>query len=152
MEESCGLAGAHLCFECGSTFRSRQGIRKHINTKHIKSLKYKCDACQKEFTEKHQLRAHLVQHGGAAITCNVYNKHYSTNFALKRHMTGAHEHVKFTCWTCQKVFADEDVLKEHVSALHRQQYRYVCDAEFCGAKYRWRTSLARHIKSKHTET
>ena len=134
------LCGTHLCSECNST-----GIRKHINMKHQKSLKYKRETCQREFTERHQLRAHLVQNGGAAVTSSVCNKEYTTDFALKLHMTGAYENATFTCSTCQKVFTDKDVLKEHVSALHRQQYRYVCDAEFCDAKYRWRARKYFHL-------
>ena len=142
---------SHLCSECGSVFRTRSGLRKHFNTKHKETTKYKCETCHKSFAEKHQLRAHNIQHGGIGVKCNICLKEFTTKSSLKRHMDGAHGNAKFTCSTCQRVFKDNDVLKEHVSAIHMQQYRYVCDVGYCGARFRWRTSLARHNKSKHTE-
>ena len=149
MDKSITLSsGSHLCSDCGATFNSNSGLRKHINNKHKSTLKYRCSTCYKPFAEKHQLTAHLVQHGGAGVSCDVCEKKFTTMFAVKRHMAAVHESAKYSCMICSTLFADKDALKEHVAALHNQEYRYVCD--FCGVKYRWRASLARH-KAQHAK-
>lgn len=138
-----------LCADCGRSFRTRAGLFKHVNAVHKQTYKYKCQTCDKAFAEKHQLKAHLVQHGGDPVECHICQKRFTTAYSLKRHMAGAHENVRHTCATCKSVFADKDALKEHVSGLHKLQYRYVCQVPMCGAKYRWRSSLFRHEKAKH---
>ena len=101
--------------------------------------------------KKNQLKAYLIKHGGDQVKCSVCDKNFTTTFSLRRHMAGAHENVKHQCRTCKAVFTDKDVLKQHVSGLHNQEYRYVFSVQVCGAKYRWRTSLARHMKSKYIQ-
>ena len=63
-------------------------------------------------------------------------------FAMRRHRAGVHENAKHTCATCNAVFGDRDVLKEHVKGVHQREYRFICTDRFCGAKYRWRYKAA----------
>ena len=113
-------SNSHLCSDCGKTFKSKSGILKHIRTKHKQPrLKYQCTTCQKSFTEKHQIQAHRVQHGGRGISCDLCNKDFTTVFVMRRHRAGVHENAKHTCATCNAVFGDRDVLKEHVKGVHQ---------------------------------
>ena len=107
-----------LCADCGRSFRTRAGLFKHVNAVHKQTYKYKCQTCDKAFAEKHQLKAHLVQHRGDPVECHICQKTFTTAYSLKRHMAGAHENVRHTCTTCKSVFADKDGLKEYVSGLH----------------------------------
>ena len=111
-----------------SSYQSISRLRKHVNAKQTGTLKYRCDTCDQDFTEKHQLEAYLIKHDGDKVMCSVCDKNFTTTFLLGRHIAGAHENVKHQCRTCKAVFMDKDVLKQHVLGLHDQKYRYVC---FC---------------------
>ena len=56
MDASFHEKGTHLCSECRASYKSRQGLRKHVRSKHMSNrLKYTCDTCNRSFLEKHQL-------------------------------------------------------------------------------------------------
>ena len=142
----------NLCPYCGAIYTSRSGLRKHICKKHKDlGLKYQCETCSKAFAEKHQLKAHRVQHGDKGIECGVCKKQFTTSFSMRRHRAGVHENIKHRCVNCNAVFNDRSVLNEHIKGFHQQQYRFVCSNKFCGARFRWGASLSRHMKAKHPE-
>ena len=110
LDEPIDMA-SHLCPHCSCSYQSISRLRKHFNAKQTGTVKYRCNTWDQGFTEKHQLEAHLIKHGGDKVMCSICDKNFTTTFLLRRHIAGAHENVKHQCRTCKAVFTDKDVLK-----------------------------------------
>lgn len=53
----------------------------------LKTLKFTCDVCQKRFSFKCNLKAHMLIHSGARpFECNICKKAFAYKHVLKRHM------------------------------------------------------------------
>lgn len=53
----------------------------------LKALKFTCDVCQKRFSFKCNLKAHMLIHSGARpFECNICKKAFAYKHVLKRHM------------------------------------------------------------------
>ena len=94
LDESFHMA-SHLYPHCGSSYQSISGLRKNVDAKH---------SCDQGSAEEHQLKLHLIKHGGDQVKCSVCDKNF------RRHMTGAHENVKHRYRTCKTVFMEKDEL------------------------------------------
>ena len=70
------------------------GARWRLRMTSLENQVYKCQTCDKAFAEKHQLKAHLVQHGGDPVEFHICEKRFTTAYSLKRHMAGSHENVR----------------------------------------------------------
>ena len=89
----------HLFPHCGSSYQNISWLKEHVNAKPTGTLKYRCNTCDHNSTEKHQLEAHLIKHGGDKVMCSVCDKNFTTTFLLRRHIVGAHENIKHQCRT-----------------------------------------------------
>ena len=78
--------------------------------------------------------------------CEHCQSQFSQPSALKRHIKGIHEGVKFECHQCHRTYTQKYMLKEHIEAVHEGMTRR-CD--LCNLQFNQHSSLKRHIKEKH---
>ena len=91
-------------------------MENHMNSKHRKCYPFQCELCQKKYPSK-----------------TTYNRH------MKEHSNMRHD-----CSECDKKFRTYWALREHRIAYHSAgDAQFACE---CGAAYKWRPSLERHLK------
>ena len=120
---------ARTCSVCLSEHQDSFARRKHEKQIHDKEdREYKCEYCDKSFTNKSALDYHT-------------NKHKS-------------EPSKETCDICGSQFLAKTHLKEHKAIVHGQnggsQTNFECS--YCSKTFQMKKSLNRHEREKHMET
>uniref|UniRef100_A0A1B0APQ5 Transcription factor grauzone n=1 Tax=Glossina palpalis gambiensis TaxID=67801 RepID=A0A1B0APQ5_9MUSC len=106
------------CEVCGKCAPHSRGLRKHIRERHTKEgqeRQYECNVCQKRFTKKPILKAHM-----------------------EIHVTGSKDHI---CKECGKGFVLETRLKAHERSVHN----IACVCDQCGKTVRGKYALKRHL-------
>ena len=71
---------------------AQAGLRRHVRLVHLKTMGYKCDICEHEFTQN----SHLTRH------------HKTVHLKLKR----------FSCPVCGAAFGQKAYIKLHIRQLH----------------------------------
>ena len=104
--------------QCGYSTSNNDHLRNHINAVHLGLRPFKCDLCEKDFTQKSHLNTH------------------HKNVHLKV------EDSRFYCHSCSKYFTSTQKLDEHVIRIHSVAKRYTC--EECGYATNTKRYLLRH--------
>ena len=93
--------------ECGAQFNQKQGLKRHIDTIHLKLKPHKCTDCSSAFNQKKQ---------------------------LQYHMNGVHLKIKpFKCDECPSAFSSWSNRKNHVKWVHEKEKSHKCDD--CGSSF-----------------
>lgn len=117
-----------LCSHCGTSFRKKSNLVKHIALVELKLRPYKCEICDAKFGQKSNLTTHIrVRHNGD-----------------RPHMCPEDG--------CDRRFSQRGGLRAHVDTVHKKQRRFVCE---CGTAFGHRGDLNRKfaaIQSLHIST
>lgn len=121
--------------------RKKYGRKKLKIRKQI-DTKTNCDICQKTFSRNGALKQHMLTHEATKpYVCEVCGKVYKHNGALKVHL-GMHNGINpFTCEYCSKSFTQKIALLRHIP-IHTGETPHVCD--LCGKRFIHRTSFRIH--------
>ncbi|XP_069043816.1 zinc finger and BTB domain-containing protein 1-like [Lepisosteus oculatus] len=130
----------HVCRVCGKAFLQRGHLSEHEAT-HNRVKRFACQACGKQFARRRELRVHEARHRGqAAYRCQFCghasyrkNSHYHH---LATHLAGP----RALCQSCFQICESPAQLREH-----QLEHRHAC--ERCGASFRLKRDLARHLAS-----
>ncbi|XP_062616621.1 gastrula zinc finger protein XlCGF8.2DB-like [Saccostrea cucullata] len=138
-----------ICETCGRGYRSKCALLKHIRIKHDQQkLAFSCDDCNKRFSDRQQLNAHLEKHDKCQrFKCDTCSETFTYRHNLTRHMKKHPTPKVHTCSYCSQEFGRGDTLLQHIRVVHDQAAKYTCN--ICGGCYRWKFSLRRHMKNKH---
>eukprot|EP00092_Neocalanus_flemingeri_P002883 GFUD01003082.1.p1 GENE.GFUD01003082.1~~GFUD01003082.1.p1 ORF type:complete len:545 (-),score=88.68 GFUD01003082.1:58-1692(-) len=161
----------YLCTYINCDFKARNNplLQRHI--KHVHELiRYDCTFCDvkgigRDGLRKHFIRKHkdhnfvINEHRISQVAVPENNEYLCTyincdfkarnNPLLQRHNKNMHEGVlrPFLCEICDKFFAKEYRLKEHIKRVHEKKRTFLCD--MCDKSYADKTELGRHMAAKH---
>ena len=96
-------------------------MEKHVKTIHENIKAYKCESCEKSFSQKGNLERHVktVHENLKNHKCEACGKSFSQKGNLIRHLKYVHENIKdFSCDVCDKKFISNSKLKRHIQTFH----------------------------------
>ena len=113
----------------------------------IEKKTFKCDECDKNFTNQDDLYLHLKTHsGGKNYQCNYCDKSFKCNEELKIHLKTHTREKSYQCNECDVLFTGHEELKLHL-ITHTREKPYKCDE--CDKLYPRREELIQHLQT-HT--
>ena len=128
--------------KCGKKFSSQAALNEHELIH--KGPCFFCTKCGDGFLFNYQLKNHAKTHTDFVIKCPYprCGKSYKSEGEYRRHQ-------EYACTTCGKKFTKKKYRDEHL-ALHSNKLKNECPK--CGKKYRWHSSLAKHMTARHPPT
>ncbi|XP_044743442.1 zinc finger protein OZF-like [Chrysoperla carnea] len=140
------------CDECPKKFVREITLKEHIMKIHRNQeipLKQLCTICGRGLRGKSELRRHMRSHTGEKpFPCDMCDKRYRENKALRRHVLSAHMNERpFECTVCSKAFHTKAILQAHMRT-HTGERPYSCLV--CNKAFGSKSWLKEHIKS-HSE-
>lgn len=139
-----------LCDDCGDKYACLKSLQKHKKKHHKKELKYQCSECGKKFMEKLHFQGHFNSHHKIKTEkCRKCGSKFTYRSSLNKHLLtcGLKTGKAYECAVCKQVFTRKAALLDHVNGMHADP-SIVCPD--CGKRFKWRSSLAYHVKRHHT--
>ena len=85
------LGRRFACSKCPCTFVSKGGLNEHVKHRHENRARYTCEYCGKGFTNQSHRSDHLATHTGVKQNvCTVCNKQFTFKHSLKAHVLKNH--------------------------------------------------------------
>jgi len=154
--------GRHMCKHCEQRFQHRSAWLRHEAThqKIPEEEKHHCEFCDKKFTSKYNVKAHLKN---MHDTTGKYHKHtcstcdkrfvYKANLDVhKRVHTQDRYHHNYQCDLCSKAFKCEAGIRLHRQKIHKifavcgipKEGGQLCDKKFSSVR-----GLSMHQRDAH---
>ena len=120
-----------------------------------KEKKIKCDQCDKAYSNKWSLEAHISAiHLKIKFPCDICEESFKYEGDLKKHRFAIHKRFKkksHKCDQCDRAFANRGALSAHVSAIHlKVKIKHQC--EICGKGFQKINTLENHVSEFHLKT
>lgn len=108
------------CETCHKILSSRNSLREHRISIHLKNGRFPCDACGKRFTHQRALRLHRVMHTkDRKFVCPICSSSHKRERELKLHMRDMHTTtLSYRCNVCFQCFKMKGSLKQHCFSEH----------------------------------
>mmetsp|Transcript_16278 Transcript_16278/g.31561 ORF Transcript_16278/g.31561 Transcript_16278/m.31561 type:complete len:343 (-) Transcript_16278:307-1335(-) len=130
--------------DCSMEFHNRRILRAHVDKKHH-GRKFSCADCNKRFAYKGTLTDHMKWAHKGVYPCQHCNEKFPLRGVLDAHVKSNHPAVRFQCSVCPKSFLTDELLQNHVHAVH---FRKV-DCAICNVTFAEETSLVQHMNTVH---
>lgn len=116
-----------------------------LTTSHS-SRYYKCDICTREFTQKGNLKTHLMTHSGEKpYKCPTCDKTFTQKGNLDTHVKIHTETKDHRCDWCQRGFTQRGNLKTHIRSVHTKEKPFVCGQ--CGKSFAQKGNMLTHYRT-----
>ncbi|XP_039762900.1 zinc finger protein 58-like [Pararge aegeria] len=136
-----------MCEQCGRIFQSMALLKDHMWV-HTGEKRFKCDRCEKSFTQKTNLVFHMRVHSASrpSYECPLCGKHFAFYNNRRRHMF-IHTGLKpFKCDTCGKCFTTSGEQRAHVEHVHlKKPWPKRARAKHCDSDA-WQKCDMRHVE------
>ena len=137
----CGLGGTEKCRN------GQSNLVVNKTTMHTEETPYKCQVCDKEFSQSFELKIHELELGHIAAKphqCYICGKAFTKRQSCVVHER-KHRDKTYQCELCEKTFR-KSYLAIH-QRTHTGEKPYTCN--ICGKAFGYSTTLAQH-EWKHT--
>ncbi|XP_063448964.1 zinc finger protein 347-like isoform X1 [Mytilus trossulus] len=145
--------------DCGKVYSRQYSLQQHVRRDHgvhVPNISvFKCEVCNKDFSQKGHLREHMLSHTtDKQWMCQRCGKTMKYSRSLQRHVfrckaldTEQKKKVEeqYQCPQCDMIFNDRRYFKDHVKCVHGEA-SFQCS--LCGEMFKWRSSLCRHVTRK----
>lgn len=129
------------CDLCQKMFSSKSAVSAHLKAIHLRERPFVCDQCGNSFASKGILQEHLTIHSDdAPWNCTKCNKNFKTKYRLKIHMD-THRETPYQCPKCPVQLSTRRTLRMHL-VVHRDTKAYQCST--CGKEFRRAKDLKNH--------
>ncbi len=137
----------YKCNVCDKCF-SQKGHLKCHELIHSGIKPFKCSTCGSSFAQLSHLRTHERIHSGSKpYSCSYCDKQFNQSVHKTTHERIHTGHKPFWCRRCPYASSDSSNLSEHVKAVHDRIKRHVCSD--CGMSFARHHALSHHMQSKH---
>ena len=146
------LLKPHACEVCGFRFKTGSHLYRHMKVHKkdvIKPYKYECEFCDKNFTERYNLKIHIKNKHEKIPPkhiCSVCNKGFHSKRDLNAHsVTHQSNPVLHQCPECDFESKHVKSVERHYKLKHSTcitDARFVC--EVCGKGFHEKNKLERH--------
>ena len=134
----------HQCNECGKYFVTPSKLQRHVQGVHNIDKKFRCKKCNRGFTQKPLLDAHMVRLGHDLEDSEVTIEHSETPETVEENSI---EPEKSNCNYCGKEFKLAG-LEHHITSMHLKRLKeFHC--ENCEESFATTDQIKRHFELKH---
>lgn len=138
-----------ICGYCGKVFYNEQNLKIHERI-HTGDKPYKCDMCEKSFTQSSSLSTHKkgvhCSESEPRISCDICKRTYKTTNSLRTHIYLDHkikDKVSLECSACSKTFSTSQNLLRHMREVHEKVKLVSC--EICHKHFSNKWVLTQHM-------
>merc|ERR1719320_427013 len=146
----------YQCKMCPQVFASKADLQLHTQVHmriHLGIKPYRCEICQRKFTQLSHLQQHIRTHtGDKPYKCRIpgCTKAFSQLSNLQSHSRCHQTDKPYKCNSCYKCFHDEASLLEHIPKHKESKHLKTHICSYCGKSYTQETYLAKHMQ-KHAD-
>ena len=146
----CDTIKPFKCHICGTGFKEKINMDKHVTSVHEEVRLYQCNKCEKYFSRKYHLENHDQRiHEKIKPTldksqCSDCNKSFKN---LNKHFKAMHEIRDHKCSHCDKICSKGIYLENHIKSVHEQMKPIGC--KICFSKFSTQDMLQSHEKRVH---
>lgn len=146
-EQKCNTK-RYFCDLCEYMTFSTGNLELH-KRKHTGERPFSCENCDKRFTRVSHLNQHAKVHANDfEIHCSMCGRGFADGAELLKHELKC-KNRQFQCHMCRDVHNRMDNLRRHIQITHMGKKEVMC--EYCSKQYQAKSSLKKHINSKHPE-
>ena len=135
--------------ECEASYKTKLGLKCHIDSKHLNWKPFKCTECQSSFSQSSHLQQHKnAVHLNLLFKCDQCSYSASSKGNLNRHDKSVHQNLRpHKCSDCGKNFVQRYQLEIHFNAVHLKLKPFKCST--CDASFARNDELKKHIQNVH---
>ncbi|KAJ8706614.1 hypothetical protein PYW07_012692 [Mythimna separata] len=140
----------HLrCQICAAGFEYSDKYKKHMRD-HASLPVYKCELCDRTFSDSSNFTKHKKVHNLEVIVCDLCGKKFQSKLSLEKHIEKHRNTTPIRCDICNKIFYFESSYRRHVRSYHEKpatEFRCV----ICGDRFRCLKEKWDHMWEVHEE-